>query len=591
MATSPLVDIARRTVSGGVRTRALDRLAFAHDASHYRLVPEAVVTPASAEEVAGLLRAAGSCGGSITFRSGGTSLSGQASTDRVLADVRRHFRTVEVLEDGARVRAQPGATIRSVNARLLRHGRRLGPDPASEVACTVGGAVANNSSGMSCGTARNTYRTNESAVLVLATGTIVDTADADARLRASEPELWEGLCRLRDRVRADPRSVATIERLFSIKNTMGYAVNAFVDYERPVDILLHLAVGSEGTLAFVAEATFRTVPLRSSMATGLLVFPTLRDATAALPALNSTGPEAVELLDARSLRVAQRDPAAVRELVELDVTTHAALLVEYQEPDAARLTARMAAASGTIADLGFTAATVFSDDASTRARLWHIRKGLYATVAGSRPSGTTALLEDIAVPVPDLLATCSELTALFDEFGYEDGVIFGHAKDGNIHFLLNERFDDPRMLGRYLAFTERMVDLVLDRGGTLKAEHGTGRVMAPYVRRQYGDELHDVMLEVKRLFDPLGVLGAGVLVDGDHGEHVADFKTSPAVEEEVDRCVECGYCEPACPSKETSVPLEGSDAHPAAAHRAPPRARTRPPRRRPRPRPRARRGV
>ncbi len=243
-------------------TRATDRLAMAHDASHYLLVPASVATPRTAADVAALFRASHESGVPLTFRSGGTSLSGQGVTDGVLADTRAAFRAVEVLDGGARVRVQPGATVRNVNAHLARHGRKLGPDPASEIACTIGGVIANNSSGMACGTEQNTYRTLDSLVVVLPSGTVVDSSadDADERLRHDEPELWQGLSQLRDRVRGNAQSVRTIRRQFSMKNTMGYGVNALLDHDRPVDILTHLVVGSEGTLAFIAEATFRTVP-------------------------------------------------------------------------------------------------------------------------------------------------------------------------------------------------------------------------------------------------------------------------------------------------------------------------------------------
>ncbi|MDN6374414.1 MAG: FAD-binding oxidoreductase, partial [Brevibacterium aurantiacum] len=257
-----LIDQLRSAVDE-VGARASDRLAAAHDASHYLLTPQAVVKPRNREEVAALFSASRRSGVPMTFRSGGTSLSGQSVSDAVLVDTRRHFRDIEVLDDGARVRCGPGAVVRAVNARLLRHGRKLGPDPASEVACTIGGVVANNSSGMACGIEANTYRTLDSAVLVLPSGTVVDTsaADADERLRTREPALHAGLLELRDRIRTDAEAVETITRLHSIKNTMGYGLNSFLDHDDPVRILEHLVIGSEGTLAFVAEATFRTVPL------------------------------------------------------------------------------------------------------------------------------------------------------------------------------------------------------------------------------------------------------------------------------------------------------------------------------------------
>ncbi|MGY4899569.1 FAD-binding and (Fe-S)-binding domain-containing protein [Micromonospora aurantiaca (nom. illeg.)] len=546
-------------VPGGVATRAADRLRMAHDASHYLLHPGAVITPADAGQVAALLAYGRRTGTALTFRSGGTSLSGQAVTDGLLVDVRRHFRDLTVLDDGRRVRVQPGVVLRQVNARLAPYGRKLGPDPASESACTIGGVVANNSSGMTCGTEFNTYRTLESLVLALPGGTVLDTGapDADARLRAAEPDLHAGLLRLRDRVRGNPDSVRRIRAQYAMKNTMGYGVNAFLDHDDPADLLTRLVVGSEGTLAFVASATFRTVPVHRHAATGLLVFDTLGAAMAAMPALVAAGPAAIELLDAAALRVAQRDPKADATLRGLAVRGHAALLAEWQESDPAALADRVADAGPVLSGLPLSAPARLSGEPAARAALWHIRKGLYAAVAGARPSGTTALLEDIAVPVEALAGTCASLADLFERHRYADSVIFGHAKDGNLHFMLNERFDGGEAPARYADFTEEMVDLVLGHGGTLKAEHGTGRVMAPYVRRQFGDELYEVMRELKTLCDPDGVLNPGVLLSDDPEIHMRHLKTVPAVEEEVDRCVECGYCEPVCPSRDlTTTPRQ-----------------------------------
>jgi D-lactate dehydrogenase len=540
-------------VPGITRSRASDRLGMAHDASHYLLTPQAVVVPRSAEQVAALMRT----GLPLTFRSGGTSLSGQAVSEHLLVDTRRHFRQIQVLDGGARVRVQPGAVLRQVNARLAAYGRKLGPDPASEGACTIGGVVANNSSGMTCGTHANTYETLESMVLVLPSGTVLDTGapDADERLRALEPELASGLERLRDRIRGNAESVRRIRAQFSLKNTMGYGLNSFLDHDSPAQILGHLIVGSEGTLGFVAEAVLRTVPAHRLAATGLLVFPELRTAMAAVPGLVEIHPAAVELLDAESLLVAQEDPKADEVLRTLTVEDHAALLVEWQESEPDLLTEREHAAERLFAELATAATARLSRDARGRAALWHIRKGLYAAVAGARPSGTTALLEDVAVPVPALADLCDDLAELFAEYRYERSVIFGHAKDGNLHFMLNEHFGTD--LRRYADFTEDMVDAVLGRGGTLKAEHGTGRVMAPFVRRQYGDELYAVMEEVKRLCDPGDTLNPGVVLTDDPQAHLRDLKSAVTVEPEVDRCVECGYCEPVCPSRDlTTTPRQ-----------------------------------
>lgn len=538
-----------------ISTRAIDRVAYASDASHFLLTPQAVITSADTAEVAAILRAASATGSAVAFRSGGTSLSGQSSTDGVLIDTRKAFRRIDVLDGGVRVRTQPGATVRAVNARLARHGYRLGPDPASEVACTIGGVVANNSSGMACGIVENTYRTLESLIFVLPSGTIIDTADpgANAQLKGAEPELFEGLERLRRRVLGNPGSVASIHRMFSMKNTMGYAINAFVDFETPVDVLAHLIIGSEGTLAFVAEATFVTVPLKSKIATALAVFSTLDDAARALPALVETRAATLELMDAASLRVGQSFADAPPQILGFEVRSEAALLIEYQADTQEELDDLLLPGSRLLGELALRSPAVLSQDAAERGLAWKLRKGLYTSVAGARPSGTTALLEDIVVPVPALAQTCASLQNLFTQYGYGDSVIFGHAKDGNIHFMLTDRFEGDAAMGRFTGFTDAMVDLVLGAGGNLKAEHGTGRVMAPYVRRQYGDELYDVMREVKRLCDPRGILNPGVVIDDDPDAHLQNFKQPQPIEVEADRCVECGYCEPACPSKDLTL--------------------------------------
>ncbi len=538
-----------------VRTAEIDRRALAHDASHFLLTPAAIVAPRDADEVARLLRATAAAGIGLTFRSGGTSLSGQAGTEGVLADVRRNFTAVEILDDGARVRVQPGVTVKQLNARLARYGTKFGPDPASEAACTIGGVVANNSSGMACGTVENSYRTLESVVVVLPSGTVIDTgaADADARLRALEPVLYEGLLKLRQRVLANPASVAKITQQFSMKNTMGYGINSLLDYASVPEILAHLIIGSEGTLGFVASATFRTIPLRNFVNTALVVFDDLYAANQALPALVATGAATLELMDATSLRVGQAFPETPAMIKDLRIDKQAALLVEYQATSAEELRHLAEDARPTLDQLPVGGPVDLADDPVLRAGLWTLRKGLYTSVAGARQSGTTALLEDVVVPVAKLADTCVDLTVLFDKYAYANSVIFGHAKDGNIHFMLTDRFESDEQMRRYIDFTEEMVDLVIANDGSLKAEHGTGRVMAPFVRRQYGDELYDVMCEIKRLFDPSGLLNAGTIISDDADIHLKHIKLNPSVDAEVDRCTSCGYCEPVCPSRDLTL--------------------------------------
>ncbi|MFI1393000.1 FAD-binding and (Fe-S)-binding domain-containing protein [Streptomyces griseoaurantiacus] len=546
-----LDDVCSAVSSDRVSTRLTDRLALAHDASHYLRVPDAVAYANSTAEVAAAIAACTRFGRPATFRSGGTSLSGQAQSDGLLLDTRRHFTGIEVIDRGERVRVQPGATVRAINTRLAPYGRKLGPDPASEIACTIGGVIANNSSGMECGTESNTYRTLESMVIVLPSGTIVDTAppDADDRLRTAEPLVWQGLLRLRDRVRSNPRSRELIEQQYSIKNTMGYGLNSFLDHDDPVDILAHLMIGSEGTLGFVGEATLRTVPVPRAVATGLLVLDSIHRATEAIEPLVAAGVRSLELMDSASLRVTQRLPAADPVIEGLRVDAHTALLVEVAADREEELAELVQGVERSLTGLAVGVSSGFVRGGARRTALWRARKGLYTAVAGARPAGATALLEDVAVPVPELSAATAGLTRLLEGHQYTDAVIFGHAKDGNLHFLICPDLDDTVERRRYERFSEDLVDLVLSHRGTLKAEHGTGRIMAPFVRRQFGDELFDVMTEVKRLLDPAGVLNPGVVITDDPQAHVRHMKSLPVVDPAVDTCVECGYCETVCPSR------------------------------------------
>lgn len=531
------------------------RHSYAHDASHYLLIPQEVAKPSSALEVSALLAQHFQSRVPLTFRSGGTSLSGQSLSNSVLMDSRVSFKKIDIKDGGRTITVEPGISVREINNRLKPYGYKFGPDPASEIAATVGGVIANNSSGMVCGTTENAYKTVVSAQIIFSDGSLIDTADKDAekRLREIQPELFEVIEAQKKRIEDSPTMKAEIERQYRGKNTMGYSLNAFLDYSNPVDILLHLMVGSEGTLAYIAEATFHTIPLKPFAATNLLIFNSLAAANESLTALVASGAAAIELLDKTSLEVAQREERAMAEMKALKVDRHAALIVEYQEFSEVALHNRTAELEKVLKSLTLATPVIAAETLSRRNDLWHIRKGLYATVAGARKGGTTALLEDVAVPVGKLATTCESLISLFEKYNYDDSVIFGHAKDGNIHFMLNEDFRQQKSQVRYRDFTEEMVDLVLGLDGTLKAEHGTGRVMAPFVRKQFGDELYSVMVALKNAFDPHAILNPDVIITENPMIHLENYKISPTVDAEIDRCVECGFCEQGCPSKSLTL--------------------------------------
>jgi len=512
-------------------TNHADRLQWAGDASIYHLVPKAVAFPECVTDVQALFAR----GEAITFRAGGTSLSGQAVSDGILAVVSAHWRSIDVLNDGAQVRCGPGAVGAWVNAALAPHGKKIGPDPASIQAAEIGGIVANNASGMCCGIAHNSYRTIAELEVVLADGFHFHTHD-DAQLARERPALHAGLIALRDQVRADATLVARIQRAFATKNTVGYSLNAFLDEHEPARILQKLIVGSEGTLAFIASATFDTVPVPKHKATAWHIYPNIEAACAAVPEL-AVHAAAVELLDHVSLaRVAAKLPEP------LPAGEPAALLVELQHDDpfvvgeAMRLLPHLQ----------------FTSDATLQARYWAIRKGLFPSVGAVRAAGTAVVIEDVTFPVAELAVGVRALRALFATHGYADAVLFGHAKDGNLHFTLTPDLSHAAEVERYAGFMAALADLVITHGGHLKAEHGTGRNMAPFVTAQWGTDAVAIMRAVKKLLDPLGFLNPGVLLNDDPQAHLRHLKTLPAVDPLVDACIECGFCEPVCPSRDFS---------------------------------------
>jgi D-lactate dehydrogenase len=538
-----------------ILTRPIDRIAFASDASFYRLVPRAVVLAASVDEVRGLLAASRSLRIPLTFRAAGTSLSGQAVTDGLLVEVARHWKRVSVEDGGARVRVQPGIIGGKVNLALKPFGARIGPDPASINACTLGGILANNSSGMCCGVAQNAYHTLESLTFVLPSGTTIDTAapDADARFRALEPTLADGLLALKRDVEAQPALRDRIRAKYRTKNTTGYSLNALLDFDRPVDIMRHLLIGSEGTLGFIAEAVLRTVPDLPVKYTGLLLFPGLHPACAAIPTLRDAGAVALEIMDRAALRSVQHQPGVPPELVELPPGA-AGLLVEFQarhEAERAQLEAIAAEATG---GLSLLSPGRFTHEAADQARLWTVRQGMFPSVGAVRQSGTTVIIEDVAFPIERLADAALDLTTLFDRHGYPNAIIFGHAKDGNLHFVITQSFRERAAIDQYARFMDDVVRLVVGRyDGALKAEHGTGRNMAPFVESEWGPEAVAIMRRLKALVDPDGLLNPGVILNDSPRAHLEHLKPLPSVEPEVDTCIECGYCEPFCPSRALST--------------------------------------
>ena len=529
----------------------LSTLAFGTDASFYRLIPKLVIRVEAELEVVELLKLAGTHRVPVTFRAAGTSLSGQAISDSVLIVLGDHWNGREVRDQGRQIRLQPGVIGAAANAVLAPFQRKIGPDPASLNACKIGGIVANNASGMCCGTAHNSYHSLAGMRLVLADGTVLDTEDplSVTRFQASHAELLEQLAELGRQTRANTELAAKIRHKYRLKNTTGLSLNALVDFDQPIDILSHLLVGSEGTLGFISAVTYHTVPDHPHKASALLVFPDVHSCCRAVTQLKSQPVSAVELLDRRSLRSVQDKPGMPDWVKGLSANA-CALLIESRAASQSLLHEQLRLIEASIEGFPLEKRVDFSADPAVYNLLWKIRKDTFPAVGAVRRTGTTVIIEDVTFPIEQLAEGVNRLLALFDRHGYAEAIIFGHALEGNLHFVFTQAFDTPEQIARYSAFMDEVAQLVaVEFGGSLKAEHGTGRNMAPFVELEWGAEAYQLMWQLKRLLDPQGILNPDVVLSADPDIHLKHLKPLPAADVIVDKCIECGFCEPVCPSQ------------------------------------------
>lgn len=546
-----ITQLATRVASERIITQPAQRLAYGTDASFYRLVPKIVLRLQSLDEVIFTIQCCAELGIHFTFRAAGTSLSGQAVSDSVLITLTDDWREHQILDDGHKIRLQPGVIGADANKYLAPYQRKIGPDPASINTCKIGGIAANNASGMCCGTAHNSYRTVDSMKIVFADGVVLDTRDEQsiADFKRRKADLLAGIETLAAHTRANTQLTEQIRHKYRLKNTTGYALNALIDYHDPIEIIEHLLIGSEGTLGFIADITYNTVVEHRYKASALLVFATIEQACQAVTTLSSTPVAAVELMDGRALRSVADKPGMPDFIAELDIEA-CALLVESHASQQVELDSQCQAIMDSLSDYQIIQSVPFTRDSQTVATLWGIRKGMFPAVGAVREVGTTVIIEDVAFPVEKLAAGVRELQTLFDQYHYHEAIIFGHALEGNLHFVFTQGFEQQAEIDRYGAFMDAVAELVAVKyQGSLKAEHGTGRNMAPYVELEWGKEGYALMQRIKSLFDPQGLLNPGVIINADPQAHLQHLKPMPAADPLIDRCIECGFCEPVCPSR------------------------------------------
>ena len=534
-----------------VLSRTIDRLAYSRDASIYRMLPDVVVRPKDENDIQKLFKYANEDHKSIAFRASGTSLSGQTVTNGIVAEIAYDWQNILVKNDGKSILLEPGVIGEYANQKLRKYRRRIGPDPASLKAARIGGIVANNASGMTTGKPCNSYNTLKNVRFILSNGNIYDTSNKQDydQFIVKEKELSDGLIIIRKNVIENEILRNKILNKYRIKNTIGYSLNSFLDFNHPLDVFAHLLVGSEGTLAFISNLEFNTVPDPPYKSTGLVLFPSIKIACKAINAIKSTGVKALELMDYASLKTAQYLDNAPYDINSIPKDS-SALLCEFQEDNEILFGNLEENLISVIQKYHGSLIGNFEREESSREKLWKIRKSLFTTVGSLRKPGTSVITEDICFDIENLGEVIPELHRIFAKWKFDDAVIFGHAKDGNLHFNLSIDLESEEGVNDYRKMLDEVVEMTVDKfNGSLKAEHGTGRNMAPFVEREWGSELYKIMWRIKNLADPNYILNPGVILNKNNNIHIENLKPMPVVNDKIDLCVECGFCEPVCPSR------------------------------------------
>ena len=598
-----LSDLRQFIPSDRIYTDELRTLGWGTDASFYRQIPKVVVRSDGEEEISKIVRACKKYKLPFTFRAAGTSLSGQSCTDSVLIVAGKHWEKYEIGPNQDTIKLQPGIVGARVNEILKPYKRVFPPDPASIGSAMVGGIVINNASGMNCGVHANSDRMMVSARIILTDGTVLDTGDEKSKeaFRKSHPEFLKKIEDLRDKVRADEALASRIRTKYSIKNVTGLNLRPLIAYDDPFDIIAHSMVGSEGTLAFLSEVTMKTLYDYPFKASAMLYFYTMKESCEAVVAMKKmkAGEEdlkmsaenlvvkSAEMLDYMSLNSVD-DPVFLQYKKDVDAGkipgvepgdyhNLTAILTETKGVTHEQLLEKIEKIKECLGQFKLYIPAEFTEDPKIYGKYWAIRSGIFPSVGGTRPIGTSCLIEDVAFPIESLPEATVKLQKLIADHGYDDACIYGHAFEGNYHFILNQSFADEHEVARYAEMMRDVAKLVVEEyDGSLKAEHGTGRNMAPFVKYEWREPAYEVMKELKAIFDPEGLLNQGVIFNDDPecfikclkplpvldfdfasvpdgGHYLMDPSLSTAKEtiEQVKRankCIECGFCEVNCMS-------------------------------------------
>ncbi len=535
----------------------LIRIAYSADASLYQMIPKLVVIVENVQEVKSILILANKYNIKLTFRAAGTSLSGQAVTDSVLLVLSNlSWQNYKILHNGLKISLEPGIIGSYANKVLKPYQKKIGPDPASINSCKIGGIAANNASGMCCGTIYNSYHTLADMKLVLANGVILDTGSKESKQKFQDANLpiIQGIINIREQICQDKSLVNFIKNKFNIKNTSGYNLNAFIDFEEPIDILAHLLIGSEGTLGFISEITYNCIDDKPYKAVSLVFFENISQLMEIIIKFNTTFNnitqllDAVELLDISSL-LSIKNLSLSKPYLPILFDDTSAVLLEVSANNQEELNDKVTKIQNIINQYKVYSQIDFTSEIKLYNDLWSLRKGLLSTIGAERLDNSTLIIEDIAVSIDKLPKLIEELRKLFSKYNYNNTAIFGHVLAGNIHFIFTPLLINSVKIQEYDLFMHDLVSLVVNKfNGSLKAEHGCGRNIAPFVELEWGKVAYEIMWQIKNLLDPKHILNPDVILTKNLKLHVQNFKKLRLIEPIIDKCIECGFCESICPS-------------------------------------------
>ena len=527
----------------------LRRFALGTDASCYRYIPQVVIRAYSEDEIIKILKLSDKFNLALTFRAYGSSLSGQGLSDSILVITTTNWDKIQVNSDS--IRLDCGVIGSDANAILKDSSKKIGPDPATITMASIGGIVANNSSGMCCGVKQNSYQTIKSIRVILQDGTILDTSNKQniESFLQTHKTMADSLLDLRKKILQDSTLRDLISKKYKIKNTTGYSINSLLDFDNIKDILNHIFVGSEGTLGFISSVELYSIKDCKFKACGLLFYKNMLEASEAVKILARYDDiiQSAEIMDYGSLKSVQNLKDIPEILFEIK-EGYACILIQTESDSQEQINENLKIIKDSLKNTNMALDALYSQDEKVFNKWWKIRKGLLPIASMARNDGSSVITEDVCFEIDKLGDGINEIENLFKKYDF-NGIIFGHALSGNVHFIITPNLNNKQERENFENLVFDMATIVSSMGGSIKAEHGTGRMVAPFVEMEWGKKAYEINKKIKDIFDKKNLLNPDVIITNDPLIHTKNIKEMPKVEDFIDKCMECGFCQKACPSE------------------------------------------